>query len=58
MPPAYWPMLLAIVAGNLIKRTKAALDPRLAMLLVFEAAVPMSKVDPKSVPQEITAPAA
>lgn len=50
-PPAEWPMMIGIVAQRLIEKTKATLDPRLGMQIVFEAAIPMSKVDPKTVPQ-------
>lgn len=50
-PPEEWPMIIGIVAQRLIEKTKTTLDPRLGMRIVFEAAVPMSKVDPKTVPQ-------
>jgi hypothetical protein len=50
-PPEDWPMIIGIVAQRLIDKTKAALDPRLGMQIVFEAAIPMSKIDPTTVPQ-------
>lgn len=50
-PPEEWPMIFGLVTQGLITKTKNFLDPRLAMRLVFEAAIPMSKVDPKTVPQ-------
>lgn len=49
-PAEDWPMIIGIVAQRLIDKTKAALDPRLGMRIVFESAVPMSKVDPRGVP--------
>jgi hypothetical protein len=52
LSPAYWPMVIGIVGAKLIDLSKKVLDPALSMRIVFEAAVPMSKVDPKSVPQE------
>lgn len=55
VPTEYWPTVIAIVAQKLIRQTKSALDPTLSMQILFEAAIPMSKVDPKTVPQELPA---
>lgn len=53
LAPGHWPAAIALAAQKLIKRSKEALDPALSMRIVLEAAVPMSKVDPKTVPQEL-----
>jgi hypothetical protein len=53
LSPGYWPTLIALTAQRLIKQSKGALDPALSMRIVLEAAVPMSKVDPRTVPQEL-----
>lgn len=42
--PLYWVFTLANEAGKLIEEGKAVLDPDLAMVLVMETAVAMSKV--------------
>lgn len=55
LSPRYWPFVFGIVAQQYIDMTKGMLDPRLSVRLIMEAAVPMSKVDPKTVPQEISA---
>jgi hypothetical protein len=49
---------MALVARGFILRTKGTLDPRLSLSLVMESAIAMSKVDPKTVPQVMPAPAA
>jgi hypothetical protein len=49
--PGHWPTVVAMTAQKLIVRSKGALDPTLSMRIVLEAAVPMSKVDPKTVPR-------
>ncbi len=46
----YWPTVIAMTASALIEDAKSVLDPKLAMRIVLEAAIPMSKVDPKTVP--------
>jgi hypothetical protein len=51
LSPAHWPTVIALTAQKLIQLTKGTLDPALSMRIVLEAAVPMSKVDPKTVPQ-------
>lgn len=48
--PGHWPTLIALVAQKLVIMTKEGLDPALSMRIVFEAAIPMSKVDPTTVP--------
>jgi len=48
----HWPIVCAIVAQQLIGRTKGVLDMKVAVGLVMESAIFMSKVDPRSVPQE------
>jgi hypothetical protein len=53
--PGYWPTVLALVAQKCIIYAKDVLDPALAMRIVYEAAIPMSKVDPRTVPQELPA---
>lgn len=53
LSPGHWPTVIAPVAQKLIKQSKGALDPALSMRIVLEAAVPMSRVDPKTVPQEL-----
>jgi hypothetical protein len=49
-PPGTWAMQLGVVAQRLIVEMKDALPPELAAKILMEAAVPMSKVDPKTVP--------
>jgi hypothetical protein len=39
-----------MTASALVEDAKSVLDPKLAMRIVLEAAIPMSKVDPKTVP--------
>jgi hypothetical protein len=50
LPVAYWPTLIALVAKTLLIGTKDVVDPALSMRIIFEAAIPMSKVDPTTVP--------
>jgi hypothetical protein len=50
--PGYWPTVLALVAQKFVIYTKDVLDPALSMRIVYEAAIPMSKVDPRTVPQD------
>jgi hypothetical protein len=49
LPVAHWPTLIALVAHNLLVQTKDVLDPALSMRIVFEAAIPMSKIDPTTI---------
>lgn len=53
VPPEYWPIAIAIVAQQFIGLAKTELDPRLAVRLVMESGIAMSKVDPKTVPQNL-----
>ena len=48
----HWPIICAIVAQQLIGQTKGVLDVKVALRLVMEAAIFMSRIDPRSVPQE------
>jgi hypothetical protein len=50
--PEYWPLVTALVARQFLLWTKDTIDPRTGLALVMESAIVMSKVDPKSVPQE------
>ena len=55
LPTRYWPYVLGMIARQYVGMTKDVLDPRLSLRLIMEAAIPMSKVDPKTVPQEFKA---
>lgn len=48
--PEHWPLMLSIVAQRLVDKAKGAIDVTLAMRIIFEAAIPMSKVDPATLP--------
>ncbi len=48
----HWPVVTSYVAAQFIIMAKAALDPRLSVRYIMEAAISMSKVDPKTVPYE------
>jgi hypothetical protein len=50
LSPGHWPFVCDVVAQKLIIMAKDTLDPAISMRIVFEAAVPMSKVDPTTVP--------
>jgi hypothetical protein len=47
--PAQWPFVLALAAQLVIINTKDIIEPGIAARIVMEAAVPMSKVDPRRV---------
>ncbi|MCW5770439.1 MAG: hypothetical protein KIT16_02295 [Rhodospirillaceae bacterium] len=47
----HWPIVAGIVAKQLLVMSKSVLDPRIAFRLCMEAAIFMSKIDPRSVPQ-------
>ena len=49
--PAEWPALLGAAAYNIVRANRKQLAPPLALRVLFEAAVPMSKVNPASVAQ-------
>lgn len=44
----HWPIVMSVVAAQLLKRTKDVLDPRLGIALIMETAIAASKVDPAS----------
>jgi hypothetical protein len=54
--PEHWPLITALVANQFVTATKDTLDPLVGVALIMEAAIAMSKVDPKSVPQTVPAP--
>jgi hypothetical protein len=49
----HWPIVCAIVAQQLVGQTKGVLDTKVALRLVMESAIFMSKIDPRSVPNEL-----
>lgn len=48
----HWPTVIGLVAQKFIIQAKSVIDPALAMRIVFEAAIPMSKIDPATVPSD------
>jgi hypothetical protein len=50
--PMSWPLQLAQAARSLIISLQHAIRPDIAVQIVMEAAVPMSKIDPVSLPKE------
>ncbi|WP_119302433.1 hypothetical protein [Dongia deserti] len=50
--PMSWPLHLAMAASALIVELKSAIRPDIAVQIVMEAAVPMSKIDPVTLPKE------
>jgi hypothetical protein len=50
--PMSWPLHLAMAAHKLIIDMKDTIRPDIAVRIVMEAAVPMSKIDPVTVPKE------
>lgn len=50
--PMSWPLQLALAARALIVSASHAVRPDIAVQIVMEAAVPMSKIDPVSLPKE------
>jgi hypothetical protein len=52
--PEYWPLVTALVARQFLQWTKDTIDPRIGLALIMESAIVMSKIDPKSVPQELS----
>jgi hypothetical protein len=48
--PLSWPLHMANAAQKLMQAMKGAIAPDLAVKIVMEAAVPMSRVDPTTVP--------
>jgi hypothetical protein len=53
-PPGTWAMQLGVVAQRMIVEMKDVVPPEMAAKILMEAAVPMSKVDPKTVPTSTT----
>ena len=47
--PGYWPLVLSYAAQIAIKRAQGLVEPEVSARIVMEAAVPMSKVDPRRV---------
>jgi hypothetical protein len=58
VPPRYWPLVIDLVARQLVLLSKSALDLKTGVTLLMESAIAMSKVDPKTVPQVMPAPPA
>ena len=58
VPPHYWPLVIDLVARQFVLMSKSALDLKIAVALMMESAIAMSKVDPKTVPQVMPAPPA
>jgi hypothetical protein len=50
--PMGWPLHLAMAAHKLIVDLKDTIRPDIAVQIVMEAAVPMSKIDPVTLPKE------
>jgi hypothetical protein len=48
--PFHWPLEIAVAAQKLIEARDHEMPPDIAALIVMEAAIPMSKVDPRTVP--------
>ena len=48
--PLHWPLETAVAAQKLIQWAKDTVRPEVAASIVMEAAIPMSKVDPRTVP--------
>jgi len=47
--PREWPILFAMAAQQVMEMGRGVLDPELALTIVMECAVPMSKVDPETI---------
>jgi hypothetical protein len=54
--PEHWPIVVALVAKQLITLAKDTLNPRQSVALSMESAIAASKVDPDTVPQNIPQP--
>src|SRR5215510_10579568 len=50
--PLSWPVHMAYAAQKLMQAMKGSIAPDLAVRIVMEAAVPMSRVDPTTVPTD------
>jgi hypothetical protein len=53
----HWPIVCAVVSQQLISQIKGVLDMKVALRIVMESAIFMSKIDPKTVPQQQQRPA-
>jgi hypothetical protein len=51
----HWPAVIGLVARQCVLMSKDVLDPALSLRLVMESAIPMSKVDPETVPNTVAA---
>ena len=51
--PDYWPLVTALVARQFLLMAKDTIDPRIAVGLIMESAIFMSKIDPQTVPQTV-----
>ena len=49
--PEYWPLMTAIIARQFLLWAKDTIDPVVAVGLIMESAIVMSKIDPATVPQ-------
>jgi hypothetical protein len=50
LQPLHWPLEIGVAAQNLILQVNDALPADIGALVVMQAAIPMSKVDPRTVP--------
>jgi hypothetical protein len=50
--PMSWPVQLALAASKLVVELKSEIRPDIAVQIVMEAAVPMSKIDPVTLPKD------
>lgn len=48
----HWPIVCAVVTQQLISQVKGVLDVKVALHIAMESAIFMSKIDPRTVPQE------
>jgi hypothetical protein len=55
VPPPHRAFGVAFVAHQLLLMSKDTLNPRIGLRLVMESAIAMSKIDPKTVPQDAPA---
>jgi hypothetical protein len=55
-PIIYWPLVMNFVAGQLLAEAVKVVEPRMGIVLVMEAAIAMSKLNPRTVPQDLPKP--
>lgn len=48
--PVHWPLEIAAATQKLIEGSISVVEPDMAALIVMEAAIPMSRIDPRTVP--------